>query len=108
MKSLSRAIGLALVLVGTAAGCGVVAAYGKCGLGGCPGDAAITAEVERSLAQHPALQAPNLISVQTVDRVVYLSGLVDTDFERQLAEGVAARTTGVGRVVDSIGLAGNR
>lgn len=110
MKSFSRAAGLGVLLAATCgfAGCSVVAAYRKCGLGGCPGDAAITADVERLFARHPALLAPTMIHVQTVDRVVYLSGLVDTDFERQLAESVAARAVGVARIVDSIGLAGNR
>jgi len=50
------------------------------------------------------LEPPNLIDVQTLDRVVYLYGLVDTDLERQLAESVARTAPGVVRVVDSIGL----
>jgi osmotically-inducible protein OsmY len=48
------------------------------------------------------LEAPNLIRVQTLDHVVYLSGLVDTPLERQMAEAVALRATGVVRVVNSI------
>jgi osmotically-inducible protein OsmY len=44
--------------------------------------------------------------VQTLDHVVYLNGLVDTDLERQLAESVAAGAKGVTRVVNSIGLSG--
>jgi osmotically-inducible protein OsmY len=38
---------------------------------------------------------------------VYLYGLVDTDFQRQMAEDVAHQTAGVTKVINSIGLAGN-
>jgi hypothetical protein len=81
------------------AGC---AAYEKCGFQGCPGDAQLSAEVQALIAQHPALQPPNLIYVQTLDHVVYLSGMVDTSTERLLAEAVAQTAPGVRRVVDSI------
>ena len=84
------------------------AAYRKCGLEGCPGDANISGEVETLFDQHPELRPPNLINVQTVDRVVYLSGLVDTDLQRQIAESVALQAPGVAKVVNSIGLSGGR
>jgi len=87
------------------AGCAI---YEKCGLSGCPGDAAITGRVETLFEQHPALEPPNLLRVQTFDRVVYLTGIVDTDLERQLATTVAQEADGVTRVVNSIGLSGNR
>jgi osmotically-inducible protein OsmY len=64
--------------------------------------------VNALLAQHPALQAPNLLQVRTLDHVVYLNGLVDTDFERQMAEAVALEAPGVTKVVNSIGLSGSR
>jgi len=54
------------------------------------------------------LQPPNLIQVQTLDHVVYLSGLVDTDFQQQMAQSVALQAPGVSRVVNSIGLSGGR
>ena len=44
-----------------------------------PGDAQITTAVEGLLNQDAAMRAPNLIYVQTLDRVVYLSGQVATD-----------------------------
>jgi hypothetical protein len=59
------------------------AVYRKCGLAGCPGDAQITAEV---------------------DRVVYLTGQVNTETERELAESLASRVAGVTRVVNSINM----
>ena len=100
-----HAMTFALVLMGMLAGC---AAYHKCGFGGCPGDARITEEVQALFGEHPALEPPNLLQVHTVDRVVYLTGVVDTDLERQMAESIARRAAGVARVVNSIGLSGNR
>jgi osmotically-inducible protein OsmY len=99
------ALAFALVLTGALPGC---AAYRKCGLSGCPGDAEITREVRALLDRYPALEPPNLVQVHTLDHVVYLSGLVDTDLERQMAESVAQEAKGVAKVVNSIGLSGGR
>ena len=95
----------ALILAGVLSGC---AAYKKCGFGGCPGDAEITAEVRALLDQHPVLEPPNLLEVRTLDHVVYLNGLVDTDAQRLMAESVAHQAKGVTKVVNSIGLSGGR
>jgi osmotically-inducible protein OsmY len=109
MNGLARAgFGLALIGLSALGGCGPYAASEKCGFAGCPGDAAITAEVRRLFAEHPALGPPNLIDAQAIDHVVYLTGLLDTDVERQLAESTAREAKGVTRVVDSIGLSSNR
>jgi osmotically-inducible protein OsmY len=97
------ALAFTLVLAGALPGC---AAYRKCGLGGCPGDAEITAEVRALFDQHPILEPPNLLEVQTLDHVVYLNGLVDTDAQRLMAESVAHQAKGVTKVVNSIGLSG--
>jgi osmotically-inducible protein OsmY len=95
----------ALICASAGGGC---AAFVKCGFDGCPGDANITADVRARFAQHPALEPPNLLRVQTLNRVVYLYGLVDTDLERELAESVAHEAPGVANVVNSIGISGNR
>jgi osmotically-inducible protein OsmY len=95
---------LTFLLGAVFSGCAV---YRKCGFEGCPGDATITANVEALFHQHPALEPPNLITVRTLDHVVYLYGLVDTDLERQMAELVALEAPGVARVVNSIGISGN-
>jgi osmotically-inducible protein OsmY len=97
---------LALVLSSGALlpGCAAYRAYDKCGFSGCPGDAQITTAVEGLLNQDAAMRAPNLIYVQTLDRVVYLSGQVATDLQRESAESTALRAPGVRRVVDTIGL----
>jgi osmotically-inducible protein OsmY len=84
------------------------AAYQKCGFGNCPGDAHITEEVRALFDRHPVLEPPNLLNIRTVDGVVYLTGLVDTDLERQIAESVAHEAPGVVMVVNSIGLSGSR
>jgi osmotically-inducible protein OsmY len=99
------ALAFTLVLTGALPGC---AAYKKCGFAGCPGDAEITAEVRALFDQHPVLKPPNLLEVQTLDHVVYLNGLVDTDTQRLMAESVAHQAKGVAKVVNSIGLSGGR
>jgi osmotically-inducible protein OsmY len=88
----------ALILMGSVSGC---AAYRACGFHGCAGDAQIASNVQASIDQYSDL-GPNLIDVQTMDHVVYLYGLVNTDMERQLAEAAARGTPGVVRVVNSI------
>jgi len=78
--------------------------YASCGFGGCPGDSAITADVRASFDQHPVLQGPNLLHVQTLNGVVYLSGTVSAGLQSEIAESVARQVNGVRRVVNSIGL----
>jgi osmotically-inducible protein OsmY len=95
----------AVLLTVALSGCAV---YKKCGFEGCSGDAKIAADVRALFQQHPVLEPPNLLTVQTLDRVVYLYGLVDTDYERELAELVARQAPGVAKVVNSIGISGNR
>ena len=95
------ALTLALSIPAVLQGC---ATYGKCGIQGCPGDAEITARVEGLFKEHPDLEPPNMLSVQTLDQVVYLYGLVGTDLQREAADDVALQAAGVAKVVDSIGV----
>lgn len=88
----------ALLLVSGCAG------YRKCGLEGCPGDAQITSEVQSLLNGHADLGPPNIIRVQTLDRIVYLTGEVNTDFTRQTVEALVRQAAGVRRVVNSISI----
>jgi osmotically-inducible protein OsmY len=101
--TLSRAL-VFVLLLGALSGC---AAYEKCGLKGCAGDAQLAAAVRAAFGAHPELEPPNLLDIQTVDHVVYLYGLVDTDYQRQIAESIAHQVPGVSKVVNSIGLSGN-
>ena len=67
-----------------------------------PEDAKITANVETQLHQQADLGPPNLLDVQTVDHVVYLSGSVSSGLQREAAEEVAQQAGGGARIVDSI------
>jgi hypothetical protein len=96
---------IGIIALSALAGCGT---FRMCGFGECAGDADITTAVETRLGQHPVLEAPNLLRVQTHDHIVYLYGLVDTALEREMAESVALDTPGVTKVVNSIGISGNR
>ena len=78
------------------------ATYEKCGLDGCPGDAKITANVEKALSRHPDLAAPNEITVKTLNHVVYLSGSVSESLMSQTAQSIASQTRGVTYVENSI------
>ena len=106
MARIAKVLGTAAAMVWLLPACAVYKTYEKCGFAGCPDDQRITRDVEALFRQHPALEPPNLIEVQTLDHVVYLNGLVDTDLERQLAESVAVGARGVARVINSIGLSG--
>jgi hypothetical protein len=59
------ALAFAFSLTGVLPGC---ATYEKCGIGACPGDAKITANVQARLAQHPEIGP---LEVQTLNGVVY-------------------------------------
>ena len=80
------------------------AVYEKCGLAGCPGDAQITAAVTALLDQHPGVGSPGAVSVQTLNGVVYLYGIVDTDLMREDAEQIARQAPHVKKVVNSLGV----
>jgi osmotically-inducible protein OsmY len=78
------------------------ATFETCGFEGCPADRQITAQVEDVLRKYPELQGVNQVRVQTVNRVVYLYGQVDTQVELVTAQQAAQSVNGVDRVVNSI------
>jgi BON domain len=86
----------ALIAASALPGCAV---YQKCGFKGCPGDTQITADVRAAFADHPVLQPVN---VQTLDSVVYLSGIVSTSMQGDIATAVARQVKGVTRVVSTV------
>jgi len=94
----------ALIVAALTSGLTACATYRKCGFTGCPGDATITADIRLRITQYPSLEAPNSVRVQTLDHVVYLYGLVNTELERATANSVALSVPGVTRVVNSISL----
>jgi osmotically-inducible protein OsmY len=86
-----RAPALCMCLAVALAGCAALADRGQLE---SPADARISAEVRTLLEQDPALDAPNLISVQTHGGVVYLRGLVSTPYEIGEAGSLAAQVPG--------------
>jgi hypothetical protein len=89
------------ILVAAMTGC---ATHNACTGSGCAPDEQTTAAVNAAISAHAELGPPGQIQVSTINHVVYLTGIVDSGYERSIAESVAARTDGVTRVVDSIGL----
>jgi osmotically-inducible protein OsmY len=100
LKILSSVV-IGTVLLGLSSGCAVSGGHG---LSGSPGDDGISAHVRAQLSQYPSLRSSNSLRVQTYGRVVYLTGQVDTDEQRDLAESVTSEVAGVARVVDTISL----
>lgn len=96
-----------IIAIGALAGCSAVSAYEKCGFHGCPGDAEITAEVVAQLYQSKFVE-PNAIRVQTLDHVVYLSGVVASGLEIGAAESIASAVPGVTRVMNSLAVSTSR
>jgi osmotically-inducible protein OsmY len=68
----------------------------------CSADAKTTAAVTSSLESHSELGAPGQVQVQTIDHVVYLTGMVDTSLDQEIADSLAAHTPGVDDVVSTI------
>jgi osmotically-inducible protein OsmY len=90
-----------LILTGVLSGCAAYNTHAKCGFYGCPGDAKITANVLAKFSQRLDLE-PNAITVQTLDHVVYLYGLVSSSLEISTAESIARKVPGVTGVVSSV------
>jgi osmotically-inducible protein OsmY len=75
--------------------------------GASDADRAITARVTELLTHYPSLQAPNTVTVQTVNNVIYLSGMVSTPYEREFAKSVVAQTEPNATVVNQIAVQNN-
>jgi osmotically-inducible protein OsmY len=90
-----------LILADVLCGCAVYDTYRKCGFYGCPGDADISATIIARFRQHLELE-PNAITVQTLDHVVYLYGVVSSSLEIDTAESIVRKVPGVKGVVSSV------
>jgi osmotically-inducible protein OsmY len=95
------ALALAAMLLCALEGC---ATTGKCGGRECPEDAAIRADVEARLGQHPELRPPNMVYVLVRDHSVTLSGQVSNEYAQRLAADVAREAPGVKKVVNLVAL----
>jgi osmotically-inducible protein OsmY len=100
---------LALIMAGDLEGC--AALNDKCDskdqaadmvATGCSRDAQITAAARAELSQHADLNASGPISVRTRNGVVYLSGLVATELQKEDAESLVAQMDNVKRVINNI------
>ena len=98
-SSLSRGVFASLLLSAVLTGC---ATYQKCGFKGCAGDAQITAAVKTEIGNHPDFGPVGNFNVKTLDGVVYISGKVDTDLQKEAIEEALSAVPNVQRVVNSV------
>jgi osmotically-inducible protein OsmY len=105
-RSLGASV-LVLMLAGALPGCAVYHTYEKCGFSGCPGDAQITAEIQSQINHRPDLES-TAITVQTLDRTVYLYGVVSSGLEISDAEAIARSVPGVRQVINSMAISQSR
>jgi len=87
-------------LLVSVSGCAYHQARAKCGEAGCPQDAQITQDLQSLFRQHTEF-GPQLY-VKTLDQVVYLTGQVNTDLQRDSAESLARGVPGVRKVVNNV------
>ena|ERR1700732_5297895 len=90
---------LTILLAAGLSGC---ASFGKCDAQNCAGDAKITADVRALITEHREFGPPAGIRVQTINGVVYLNGLVDSDLERLNLGALVMRVPNVKDVVNSV------
>jgi osmotically-inducible protein OsmY len=90
---------LSFLLAGVLSGCSL---FPKCTPENCAVDTQIKHDVDALFAEHTELGPPGTIRVQSINKVVYLNGLVNSDFERQNAEALARQIPNVKDVVNSI------
>jgi osmotically-inducible protein OsmY len=101
MERLVLVLAFAFVAGAALPGCAVYNTYEKCGIYGCSGDEKITAAVLEQFSHRLDLE-PNAITVQTLDHVVYLYGLVSSSLEISTAESIARKVPHVRGVVNSV------
>ncbi|HEY1491460.1 MAG TPA: BON domain-containing protein [Steroidobacteraceae bacterium] len=95
-------LALSCLLV-TLSGCAYQQARANCGAAGCEGDAQITSQVQALFKQHTEFGTQ--LYVKTLDRVVYLTGQVNTDLQRDDAESLARGVPGVQKVINNVAVA---
>ncbi len=101
-----RLTALVVTVCGALSACSVVDFLEECRSSDCAGDAKIQAAVQKEIDAHPNLKSDPLY-IQTIDHVVYLNGLVDTEFERQQLISLAQKVPGVKEVIDKLGIQDN-
>jgi osmotically-inducible protein OsmY len=95
----------ASILFAAISGC---AGQRACSGAGCTSDDNTTAAVDAAIVTNTDLGPPGGIEVSTYDHVVYLTGVVDSEYQKEVAESVAesvaAESDGGSKVVSSISL----
>jgi osmotically-inducible protein OsmY len=85
-----------------AAGLSGCVGFGRCDPANCIGDKQITADVNALVKEHRELGAPAAFNVQTINGIVYLNGIVETDMERRSFESLVMQVPNVKDVVNSL------
>ena len=88
-----------IMLMGALSGCATIE---KCGLEACASDRKISAQVEALLNAHPEFGPPGSISVETLNGVVYLDGVVQGGLEKRDIESIVRQASGVKKVVNGV------
>jgi osmotically-inducible protein OsmY len=91
-------LGFALIVVACLVGCASL----KCSPENCAADAKITEDVRVIFDQRTEFGPPGSIRVQSINRVVYLSGRVSTDLLVRSADALVETVPNVERVVNSL------
>jgi osmotically-inducible protein OsmY len=91
-------LGLSFILTAGLAAC----ADFECAPEYCRSDAKITEEVQAALNEHSEFGPPGELQVHTINGVVYLNGLVNSEMERRTAEVFARQVPQVKDVVNSL------
>jgi osmotically-inducible protein OsmY len=94
-------LAVGVVFAGGLQGC---AAYTECATAACVADADTATRVRALFEQYPELQPPNLLYVLARGDLVTISGTVNTDYTRRMAESVALQANGVRRVANLLGV----
>jgi hypothetical protein len=100
----ARSCGVLVLAAALTAGLGGCAGSGLRGPRETPQEAALRQTVEALLGQHPELRPPNLVYVRVVGQRVVLSGLVNSEYARRLAEATAREAAGVTELSDFLGV----
>jgi osmotically-inducible protein OsmY len=93
-----RTLGLSFILAAGVTAC----ADFKCAPQYCQSDAKITEGVQAAFNAHPEFGPPGELQVHTINGVVYLNGLVNSEMERRSAEAFAWQVPNVKDVVNSL------
>jgi osmotically-inducible protein OsmY len=89
----------AVVVFAGLSGCAV---FDKCAPENCTTDAQIKKDASELMSQHREFGPPGTVHVQVINGVVYLTGLVDSDFEVRNAEAVARQVANVKDVENNL------